>query len=107
MYIRTNGMNYPCLGYGQRDGLAIFRLSTETPEQLGETVELYQDNEFLLAEHTVSDYLRWELSAGALILTNAPVAEAVPEPEETEPMPDLMQLRADVDYLAALQGVSL
>lgn len=108
MYIRTNETNYPCVGYGANETMAVFQLADDAPETLGETVELYQDDGFLLAGHTVADYLRWEASAGALILTNAPVVEAEETPApEVEPEPDIRQLRADVDYLAAMQGVTL
>lgn len=107
MYIKTNETNYPCVGYTQREGLAVFQLRDEAPETAGETVELYQDDGFLLAAHTVTDYLRWELSGSALILTDTPVSEPGEEPEPGEPEPDLRQLRADVDYLAAMQGVTL
>lgn len=108
MYIKTNDINYPCKGYGTNETMAVFRLAGDAPETLGETVELYQDDGFLLAGHTVADYLRWEASAGALILTNAPVVEPEETPTpEVEPEPDLRQLRADVDYLAAMQGVTL
>lgn len=107
MYIQTNDTNYPCVGYGANETLAVFRLAGEAPAEPGETVALYQDDGFLLAEHAVADYLRWELSDGTLILTNAPAPEPGAEPEPEEPMPDVRQLRADVDYLAAMQGVSL
>lgn len=109
MYIRTNGTNYPCVGYSN-ETMAVFVLPEERPTELGETVALYQDDGFLLAEHTVGDYLRWEISGKILILTNIPAAdpEEDPVPEvDPDPEPDLRQLRADVDFLAAIQGVTL
>lgn len=80
MYIKTNDTSCPCVGYAQREGLAVFRLGGEAPETLGETVELYQDNGFLLATQTVADYLRWELSGGTLLLTDTPAPGPGEEP---------------------------
>lgn len=81
MYIRTKGTDYPCAGYTAREGLAAFRLEGQLPGRLGETVTLCRDDGFVLAEHTVADYLRWAAEGGTLILTDEP------EPEPQEPAP--------------------
>lgn len=112
MYIKTNGQTYPCTGYHHPGAeQATFDLKEAAPAQLGDTVELCRDDGFVLATHTVADYARCETTGKRLILTDRPVPEPMPDPEpepESEPEPtELEQLRADVDFLAALQGVSL
>lgn len=111
MYINTNGQTYPCVGYHPGAEQVTFILQGAAPAQLGDTVELCRDDGFVLATHTVADYSRHEAAGERLSLTNRPVPEPMPDPEpEPEPEPEpteLEQLRADVDFLAALQGVSL
>lgn len=108
MYIKTGSNAYPCTGYCPYADEVRFTLTGDIPVELGETVQLHQDDDFLLAEHTVADFARWEAVGGVLLLTNRPKAEPQEPAEEATPEPtELERLRADVDFLAALQGVSL
>lgn len=91
MYIKTNNNVYPCAGYDVHSGAfatTCFRLTGDTlPETIGETVELYQDDDFLLATCTVADYTRWTLEGRTLVLTNRPVPTPV--------QPNMDALRSD------------
>lgn len=87
MYIKTNNQTYPCGGFYPSWDEVRYRLTGESlPETLGETVELCQDDGFVLATKTVGDYQRWELAGNTLVLTNRPIPEPVPDPE---PVADL------------------
>lgn len=94
MYIKTNDQTYPCEGYAPQEGHVSFLLGVDAPEKLGPTVELCQDDGFLLANHTVEDYARHEAAGRRLTLTNRPI----PAPAE----PDMDALRRD--KLAELSG---
>lgn len=106
MYIRTKEESYPCQSYRAGADASIFVLKKDTPEELGDTVELWAEDGFLMASQRVADWLRWEVSGNCLILTNAPETPTAPEPEPAPPT-ELEQLRADVDYLSAMTGVTL
>lgn len=106
MYIKTNSAQYPCAGYQCGPVSVSFVLPDSVPETLGETVELWAEDGFLMASQRVADCLRWEVSGNCLILTNAPETPTAPEPEPAPPT-ELEQLRADVDYLSAMTGVML
>lgn len=109
MYIKTNGQSYSCVAYMPNENSVQFHLQINQDVediQLGEKVELYQDDGFLLADHVVTDYLRSNFNSNVLTLTNIPCAEPVEE-DSGEAIPDIYQLRADIDFLAALQGVTL
>lgn len=91
MYIATNNKTYPCVGCTSGAGEVRFRLMDDTkPETLGDTVELCQDNGFVLRTETVADYARWEMAGNTLVLTNRPVPEPVPDPG-----PDLETVRQE------------
>ncbi len=101
MYIKTNGKTYPCASYAPGELETRYRLTGEAmPETLGETVELYRDDGFVLATQRVADYARWELAGGALTLTNRPVPGPAPEPEPEAPTPTVQD--AMLDMLADL-----
>lgn len=107
MYIKTGDATCPCVGYHSNDQEACFALAGDPPAELGDTVQLCQDDGFVLAEHLVADFARQEISGSFLHLTNLlETVEPVPT-EEIPAEPDIRQIRADVDYLAALQGVTL
>lgn len=103
MYVMTNGQRYACAGFRDAGDEARLTLSGDAlPESLGETVELYQDDGFLLASKTVADYERWEMAGHTLVLTARPVPEPVPEPEPETPTPTvqdaMLDMLADLDY---------
>lgn len=81
MHIKTANKTYPCRDYLSGEETVIFYLAEAVPEELGESVELYQDNGFVMAAHTVADWLRWEVRGTALVLTNLPVQESVVDVE--------------------------
>lgn len=116
MYIKTNNKVYPCVGYDSGSGTfsdARFRLTGDAlPAEPGETVELYQDDGFLLATQTVADYARWELEGHTLVLTNRPVTEPVLAPDPVEPPPQptvqdaMLDMLADLDYRVSKQELA-
>lgn len=117
MYIKTNNKVYPCVGYDSRPWTlsdARFRLTGDAlPAELGDTVELYQDDGFLLVTKTVADYARWEVEGHTLVLTNRPVPEPVPAPNPAEPTPPqptvqdaMLDMLADLDYRVSQQELA-
>lgn len=99
MYIRTKEERYPCQSYRAGADASIFVLKKDTPEELGDTVELWAEDGFLMASQRVADWLRWEVSGNFLILTDAPKLPIEPEPEpDPEPTTD--------DLLNILLGVT-
>lgn len=94
MYIKTNNKTYPCVGF--RSGPRVFNdvhfdLTVESfPETLGDTVELCQDDGFVMDTVTVADFARWGMVCNTLVLTNRPVPEPVPDP-----VPDLEAVRQE------------
>lgn len=114
MYIKTNNNVYPCVGYNVGPWTfsdARFRLmGDELPAELGDTVELYQEDGFLLVTKTVADYARWELAGNTLVLTDRPLPEPVPEPEPETPTPTvqdaMLDMLADLDYRVSQQELA-
>lgn len=104
MYIKTNENTYPCGGFYPSVGEVRFRLDgDDLPETLGETVELCQDDGFVMAAVTVADYERWEIAGNTLVLTNRPVPEPVHDPELIEEEPPTPTVQdAMLDMLADL-----
>lgn len=106
MYIKINERNYPCRGYLDTGNYVQYRLEGPMPDSVEGVVKLYKGDELFCA-HDVSEFARWEIRGTSLILTNRPVPEPVETPAEgPEPTP-FEQLRADVDYIAAMTGVTL
>ena len=111
MYVMTNGQQYPCVGFKDAgDEVRLILSGDALPESPGETVELYQDDGFLLASKTVADYERWEMAGHTLVLTNRPVPEPVPESEPETPTPTvqeaMLDMLADLDYRVNQQEVA-
>lgn len=88
MYIKTANKTYPCWDYRPGVDAVSFALEDAVPEALGATVGLCTDDGFVMATHTVADWLRWEAEGNTLVLTNLPVPEPVPEPEPAPPVID-------------------
>lgn len=114
MYIKTNEQTYSCVRYApERDEVRFLLTGDELPTKLGETVELHQDDGFLLATQTVADYARWAVEGRTLVLTNRPVPAPVPEPEPVEPEPPtptvqdaMLDMLADLDYRVSQQELA-
>lgn len=91
MYIKTNNKTYPCLAFRVDRTAPVearFQLDGETlPAELGDTVELYQDDDFMLVGFSVADFTRWTMAGNTLVLTDRPVPTPVP--------PDMDALRSD------------
>lgn len=103
MYIATNNKTYPCSGYRSGDEVRIRLTGESLPETLGETVELCQDDGFVMDTVTVADFARWEMAGNTLVLTNRPVPEPVPDPGPTEEEPPTPTVQdAMLDMLADL-----
>ena len=82
MYITINNQTYTdVLMTRRRNGDTLFTgESLDVTEVSGEFIT-YRNDGFELRRDNVSDYLRTEVSAGRVLLTNQPV----PEPAEPEP----------------------
>lgn len=111
MYIKINNHNYPCGGYVHGGDEVRYSLTGDNlPETLGETVELFQDNDFLMATVTVADFARWAVEGNTLVLTDRPVPEPVPEPEPEPPTPTvqeaMLDMLADLDYRVSQQELA-
>ncbi|WP_283673056.1 hypothetical protein [Butyricicoccus sp. Marseille-Q5471] len=103
MKLTTNDQTY--LGITCRvssDGCVI---TAQTPVRVGDTMEIQTDEGTQLRTYTVADYLRCTVVGNVVTLSNTPLPEPVtpvePEPSETE------KLRADVDFIALMTGVTL
>lgn len=106
MHIKTGMDTYPCLGYHPEVDTVSFILGDSALVAPGETVELCTDDGFIMATHTVADWLRWEMQGSTLVLTNLPVPEPTPEPEPTQPQMTteeaIMEMVTDLDYRTSL-----
>ena len=95
MYITINNQRYADVVMNRRrNGDTLFTgESLDVTEVSGEIVT-YRNDGFELRRDNVSDYLRTEVSAGRVLLTNQPI----PEPQPTE--------ASDTDVLNTLLGVN-
>lgn len=105
MYIKYNNKDYSCKCSINNNSITYIELSEDFPSEVDGEITLYADNGFEMRKDNTSDYLRQTFSNGTLTLTN------LPEPEPTEePIPtptEIEQLRADVDFIAVMTGVTL
>lgn len=112
MYIKTNGQRYRCTGTPALTGDPLrFTLPDGGPETLGETVELYTDEGFLLRAVDVRGYARFAMQGDVLVITSQPEPAPAPEPE---PAPAGMTLEeataelvADHEYRLSLLELGL
>ncbi len=108
MYIECGGKQYPC---GCRIGVDMVYtgLPEEFPAPVDGPVKLCRDDGFVLREDDPAGYLRQTFAGGVLTLTNMPepAAEAPEEVPAEQPPSEMERLRADVDYIAAMTGVTL
>lgn len=106
MHIKTGGNTYPCRDYWPGTDTISFPLDGAVPEELGDTIELCTEDGFVMLTQTVTDWLRWEVRGGALVLTNAPVPEPGPEPEPSTPQltieEAIMDMVTDLEYRTSL-----
>lgn len=108
MYLDYGKKQYPC---GSRIGadMVYTGLPEEFPAPVDGPVKLCRDDGFVLREDDPAGYLRQTFAGGVLTLTNTPEPEAEDpgEPPEELPPSELERLRADVDYIAVMTGVTL
>lgn len=112
MYIKTNGQRHRCTGTPTLTGDPLrFTLPDGGPETLGETVELYTDEGFLLRAVDVRGYARSAMQGDILVITSQPEPAPAPEPE---PAPGGMTLEeataelvADHEYRLSLLELGL
>lgn len=106
MYIKYDNKDYSCKCSINSSSITYRELSEDFPSKIDGEITLYADNGFEMRKDNVKDYLRQTFLEGTLTLTNLPEPE--PETEEITPTPtELEQLRADVDYIAVMTGVTL
>ena len=95
MYITINNQTYAdVLMTRRRNGDTLFTGESLVVTEVSGEIITYRNDGFELRRDNVSDYLRTEVSAGRVLLTNQPV----PEPVETE--------ASDTEVLNTLLGVN-
>ena len=108
MYLDYGKKQYPC---GSRIGadMVYTGLPEKFPAPVDGPVRLCRDDGFVLREDDPAGYLRQTFAGGVLTLTNMPepAAEAPEEVPAEQPPSEMERLRADVDYIAAMTGVTL
>ena len=92
-----------------RGGYGIYGTAGEVSGPVDAPVRLCRDDGFVLREDDPAGYLRQTFAGGVLTLTNMPepAAEAPEEVPAEQPPSEMERLRADVDYIAAMTGVTL
>lgn len=106
MYIKYNGVNYPCKC--APSSTMIYRgLPDDFPSTISGEISLCSDDGFVMRTDNVEDYLRYTFINGVLTLTNTPETEDVGVNNEVRMPTDVEQLRADIDYIAIMTGVEL
>lgn len=96
MYAVINGNNYADINRLVRSNEIIYQgESLVNINTVSGTIKTYLNNEFLLAEDSVSDYARQVISDGMIVLTNVPEPTPEPEPPEPEPETDVWSEMAD------------
>ena len=108
MYISYKNKSYPCRCRIGSD-MVYTGLPENFPAPVDGAVKLCRDDGFVLLEDNPADYLRQTFAGGVLTLTNTPEPEAEDpgEPPEELPPSELERLRADVDYISVMTGVTL
>lgn len=82
MYITINNQRYADVVMNRRrNGDMLFTGESLNLTEVSGEIVTYRNDGFELRRDNVSDYLRTEVSAGRVLLTNQPV----PEPAEPEP----------------------
>lgn len=101
MYITVNGQIYP--GAARKASASWVEFTAEGLADVTATgvVTRYRDDGFEIGSDTVSDYLRQEATAEGFRLTNIPVPQPAPEPQELtnkEKREQAYETRACVEY---------
>lgn len=104
MYITNDSKHYSCMGYGYRDGTAVFSGVEGLELPVDGAVTLCTDEGFELAVQDAGDYVRQTLEGNVLTLTNLPEPEPVPEPLEPQ-IDDITALQLAVAELAETQAI--
>lgn len=95
MYITVNNTSYPNVKFRRTGNVSIvFTGESLTMTEVSGEIITYRNDGFGLRRDNVSDYLRAEVSAGRVLLTNQPI----PEPQPTE--------ASDTEILNTLLGVN-
>lgn len=82
MYIKYNGIDYPCNSLKRSNGTVAYSgLPEDFPTPVSGDIVLCADDGFVMRTDTVEDYARQTFVDGVLTLTNAPEPEPVPEPD--------------------------
>lgn len=107
MYVLIDGTRFECVCSIVGEDLVRLELDGEPPATVAH-LDLCDDDDTPLGAFNATDYEHYSRQGHTMALHNGEVdlTPAVME-EAGPPMPDSYQLRADVDFLAALQGVSL
>ena len=104
MYIKYNDKDYPCNCSINSNCITYRGLPEDFPSEITGEITLYADNGFKFKTVKVEDYLRYTSLNGTLTLTNLPEPEIIETPQSPSRME---QLRADIDFLAIMNGVKL
>ena len=95
MYITANNETYQNIKFRRAGNVSIsYTGESLNLESVSGEIVLYRNDGFVLRQDSVSDYLRSELGAGYIKLTNEPM----PEPQPTE--------ASDTEILNTLLGVN-
>lgn len=84
MKLVINNKEYICAGMDIDSGTIRYELDV-APEAVGDIVQLLSDNNEVLREDAVADYLRYYMDGTTLVLTNTPEPEPEPVPEPVVP----------------------
>lgn len=107
MYALIDGTRYECSCVVFGPGLVRMDLDQQAPETVSQ-VAVYDEDGVAILSAAVADYAHYSKLGTTLALHDDDVDLTPAEPVKSAPLAlDLNQLRADVDFLAAMQGVSL
>lgn len=86
MKLIVNGGSYSISGKPSLTDPVLFRLSDLPPNDLGDTLTLIDNSDFILCEINVSDYKYWTTTDSSIMGTNykSDDSDPVPEPEPTD-----------------------
>lgn len=105
MYIKYKNEDYHCICHIRKNTVSYRGLPKNFPSPVDGEITLYSSEGLKMRTDSVSDYEEQMFENGVLILANCPEtsSEIIEDPQPTE----LEWLRADVDYIAIMTGVTL
>lgn len=101
--MKTGGQTYHALFFFEREHVSI---KMKDAPLLGTDIVLFTDDDFELRTIRVSDWEYNWYSDGILVLSHTPKPNTIPIEHAKEPT-DIERLRADVDFIAIMTGVTL